>query len=360
MASWRWRAYRRPMKRFLTFLVSAGIAWWAWWYTFSVDPGGEGFGWETCDDGEGVCTDDPSVMFLIISIIAGIVAFFALLSTIRLIKRKVRGETVGGPKPTKGFKWVDPATAVSGWGEQVSASLRDGIASAQQAQARAQAVYPAVSDPAQGDPAFGVPTVGNPTMVGQAGVIGSPAAGAPSVGNPAAHNPSAAAPNAAVAASGAASSAAGAAAASASRARVPNAADRAASKERWLRRAGGGGDGAPAAGARSARHTSSLTGVPDVTVPSVPGTATPDPSPAAPAAAATPTTGTLVLRTVGPRDIGVQREVRRLTGFGLEEAKQLLASLESGPQVVVADLPWEEAQEAKRTLLKMGADAEVR
>ena len=365
MALRGWQAYGRAMKRFITLLISGGIAWWAWWYTFSVDPGGEGFGFEPCADGEGTCSDDPSVFFLILAIVAGIVAFFSLLSFFSLIRRKLKGEDTSKPMKAKnqGFTWVDPSTTVSAWTQQVSATMQQGIAAAQQAQAQVQ--YPAGFVPSA-NPAAGNPAAGNPTMVGQAGIIGAPAGRNPAMGNPAAHNaaapnvagPSAAAPNAAVAAAGAASAAAGAAQAAAGHARVPTAADRAASKDKWLRRAssgdsGGGNATSLAETALPSTLNSSLTGVPAYAPPSSSGGVVS-------AAASNPATASLVLTAIGPRELGVQREVRRLTGFGLAEAKQLMATVPSTPQFIAVDLPWDEVQAARRTLEKMGASVEVR
>jgi len=356
------------MKRFLTLLISGGIAWWAWWYTFSVDPGGEGFGFEPCADGEGSCSDDPSTMFLILAIIAGIVAFFALLSCFSLIRRKLRGEDVATlPKPkNRGFTWVDPASAVSGWSNQMSSSIQQGIAAAQQAQAQASTMYPAAGHP----PGSSSP-MGDPAMVGQAGIIGPPAVGNPAAGNPAAGNPAAgrpaggnpaaynaAAPNASVAAAGVASAADGAASAAASHLRVPTAADRAASKDKWLERASsgdssGGNATSLAETALPSTLSSSLSGVPAYVPPSSSRGATA-------AAASNPATASLVLVSIGTRELGVQREVRRLTGFGLAEAKTLMATVPKTPQFIAVDLPWDEAQAARRTLERMGAGVEVR
>jgi ribosomal protein L7/L12 len=329
------------MKRFITLLISGGIAWWAWWYTFDVDPGGDGFGFEACSDGEGVCSSDPSVFTLIVAIIAGIVAFFAFISWIRLVGRKLKGQDVA--KPSSVMTGTSNAgISMTGWAEQVGASLQQGVQALQQAQGGG---YVAPGYPVAGNPAAGNPAAGNPAMVGQAGVIGGPAAGnraagAPAAGSPAAGNPALGAPSA----------------------RTPTAADRAASRDRWLTRASGAGPGGAAASATSGE---ALTGVAayDPTPTRTTGTTGASRAVQASTAAAAAThaaTASVVLVAIGPRDLGVQREVRRLTGFGLDEAKQLMASVVSTPQQVAVDLPWDEAQQVKRTFDRMGATVELR
>jgi ribosomal protein L7/L12 len=349
------------MKRFITLLISGGIAWWAWWYTFDVDPGGDGFGFEACSDGEGVCSSDPSVFTLIVAIIAGIVAFFTFISWIRLVGRKLKGEEVAKPSSVM-TGTSNPGVSMTGWAEQVGASLQQGVQALQQAQSGGYVPpgYPAPGYPAAGNsaagnsaagnsaagsPAAGNPAAGNPAMVGQAGVIGGPAAGTPAAGAPPAGSPAAGNP-----------------ALGAPAARTPTAADRAASRDRWLTRASGAGPGGAAASATSGE---ALTGVAAYDPTPTRTTGTTGASRAvqassAAAAATHPATASVVLVSVGPRDLGVQREVRRLTGFGLEEAKQLMASVASTPQYVAVDLPWDEAQQVKRTLDRMGATVELR
>jgi ribosomal protein L7/L12 len=329
------QAYRLGMKRFIVLLVSGGIAWWAWWYTFSVDPGDEGFGFHACADGEGTCSDDPSVLTLIVAIVAGIVAFFALLSCFSLIRRKLKGEPTPGPT-VSATTWMNPASSMTAWTQQVGQSLQEGIQAVQGMQG---ASYTA-SGYTMGNPAAGNPAGGNPAMVGQAGVIGNPAAGAPAAVNPAAGRPAAGNP-------------AG---------RSPTAADRAASRDRWLKRASGAGPGGAAASATSGV---ALTGVPayDPTPTRTTGTTGSSRAAQATAAAAAAThaaTASVVLVAIGPRDLGVQREVRRLTGFGLDDAKKLMATVASTPQYIAVDLPWDDAQSVKRTFDRMGATVELR
>jgi ribosomal protein L7/L12 len=321
-------AYRHPMKRFIALLVFGGLAWWAWWYTFSVDPGGDGFGFEPCSDGEGTCSDDPSVFTLIVAIVAGVVAFFLLLSVLRSIKRRVRGEAVGSPKAS--MAWVSNPTSALAALTQQAGSLQQGIIAAQTSMP--PLMNPASGNPAYRGPAAGNPAAGNPAMVGQAGVIGNPAAA-----NPAARNP-AAGPST----------------------RTPTPADRAASKDRWLQRAAGTGPGSRAGAASAA-----LTGVPayDPTPTRTTGTTGASRAMQEATAAATatnPTKASVVLVAIGPRDLGVQREVRRLTGYGLDDAKQLMATVGETPQFIAVDLPWDEAQKVRRTFERMGATVELR
>jgi len=328
------------MKRFFVFLVFGVLAYWMYWYTYSVDPGGDGFGFEPCSDGEGgVCSSDPSVFTFILFIVFGIVAFIALLMCFSYIRKKLKGEPVGAAaKPkNRGFSWVDTSTAaVTQWGNQISS----GIQQAHQAQQQWTQSMPTTMG-VPGQPAPG----GNATMPGQAGVIGGPAAGSPAAGNPAARAPAAGRP------AGSNPSAANPAMGEPAT-RTPTAADRAASRERWLKRSA---------------ESSALDDLPSIDpVPAAPIDApTPAPAPThtpAPAAPtpSTPATADLVLVTVGPRDMGVQREVRRITGLGLDDAKALLASVAQGPQVVATGLPYADAEDAKRTFDKMGAAVELR
>jgi ribosomal protein L7/L12 len=324
------------MKRFIVLLVSGGIAWWAWWYTFSVDPGDEGFGFHACSDGEGTCSDDPSVLTLILAIVAGIVAFIALLSVFSLIRRKLKGDPTPGPT-VSATTWMNPAASMTSWTQQAGQSLQEGIKTVQSMQG---ATYSASGYAMPGNPATGNPAAGNPAMVGQAGIIGNPAYGAPAAANPAAASPATGNPAA----------------------RTPTAADRAASRDRWLKRASGAGPGGAAASATSGV---ALTGVAAYDPTPTRATGTTGSSrvaqaTAAAAAATHPDTTSIVLVAIGPRDLGVQREVRRLTGFGLDDAKKLLATVAKAPQYVAVDLPWDEAQSVKRTFDRMGATVELR
>lgn len=283
------------MKRFVAMLVFGGVAAWAWWYTFEVDPGGEGFGFETCADGEGVCSDDPSVFTLIVAIIAGVIAFFCFVSLLFLIARKLRGSR------------DDPAQAAWHTGFDATAYLQQ----VQEASAAGQ----------------GLPA----SRPGQIGVIGGgqswPAGSAPQAGRAAAPPTPA----------------------RASQPARPTPQQRRASTSAWLRRSSSG---------------------PMPEVPEVPDVPTPGPTPAAAGGAgaapsttdgpAEPEHGTLVLSSVGSRELGVQREVRRVTGMGLSEAKALLAAVGDGPQVVAEGVAWDAAQDALEALTKMGARAEVR
>lgn len=278
------------MKRFVATLVFGGVAVWAWWYTFEVDPGGEGFGFETCADGEGVCSNDPSVFTLILAIIAGVIAFFCFVSLLFLIARKLRGVDDRVPEPAWQTGAFDPAAYV----QQVQEASATG----------------------QGLPA---------TRPGQIGVIGGgqswPAGNAPPAGRPAAGAPPA----------------------------RPTQQQRRASTSAWLRRSSSG-------------PMPEMPEVPEVPTSTPARTAAGGATSAPPAAEvpATPELGTLVLSSVGSRELGVQREVRRVTGMGLSEAKALLAAVDDGPQVVAQGLAWAEAQDALEALTKMGARAEVR
>ena len=179
------------MKRFITMLVAGGIAWWAWWYTFTVDPGGEGFGFETCSDGEGLCTDDPSVLTLGLSLVAGLVAFFALWSWVRLVKRKLRGtDAETEARREAAAAWASTPATTTGWIEQVTSSVQQGLQAAQQGYA---ASYGAAGILGSAPQASASPVPGDPTMVGQAGIIGDPTAAAPAAG-PAGAGPAAAPP----------------------------------------------------------------------------------------------------------------------------------------------------------------------
>lgn len=324
------------MKRFVALLIFGGLAYWAYWYTFSVDPGGDGFGFEPCNDGDGgVCSNDPSVFTLILAIVAGLVAFFLLISFLNLIRRKIKGEDTSKPK-NRGFSWVNtPAAQVSHWTNQVGTSFQAATQTAAQAQAMAQQQMMQAGMPGQaGTPA----PPGNPAVPGQVGVIGG-------AGTAAAPQPT---PPPARQAGGAMNATTQVGRAGVDRAPTP--AERQASREAWLARSKTG----PAEPVGDA-----LSGVPATT----PSVQPPPLSMAAEAAAASsthPATGDLVLVIVGPRDMGVQREVRRITGMTLAEAKAFLAEVAKGPQVVKAGMPWDEAQDVMRTLVKMGATAEVR
>jgi ribosomal protein L7/L12 len=335
------------MKRFVALLIFGGLAYWAYWYTFSVDPGGDGFGFEPCNDGEGgVCSNDPSVFTLILAIGAGVVAFFLLVSCFNLIRRKVKGEDTSKPK-NRGFSWVNtPTASVSHWTNQVSSSIQNAAHTATQAQAMAQQQWTQAGMPGQmgspGQPLLPGPAA-NPAVPGQAGVIG--AAGV--MGANPSHATNTPAPQARQA-GGAMTPTTQVGRAGVDRA--PTQAERQASRDAWLARS----RTAPAEPVDD--PLSGVPATPPVVQPSPPSMA----AQAATAAAAHPATGDLVLVIVGPREMGVQREVRRLTGMDLAGAKAFLAEVAKGPQVVQADMPWDEAQDVVRTLQKMGATAEVR
>lgn len=65
----------------------------------------------------------------------------------------------------------------------------------------------------------------------------------------------------------------------------------------------------------------------------------------------------VVLTSHGDNKIGVIKEIRAATGFGLREAKDLV---ESAPVVAIADLSASRAMEVKRNLEASGATVELR
>src|SRR5437879_13887302 len=82
------------------------------------------------------------------------------------------------------------------------------------------------------------------------------------------------------------------------------------------------------------------------------------PGAAAPAAAAEEKTEfTVVLAAIGDKKIEVIKEVRALTGLGLQEAKDLV---EGAPKPVKESVGKDEAEKIKATLEKVGAKVELK
>ena len=78
---------------------------------------------------------------------------------------------------------------------------------------------------------------------------------------------------------------------------------------------------------------------------------------AAPAAAVEQTEFTVVLTSVGAQKIGVIKEVRTITGLGLNESKDLV---EGAPKAVKEGVSKDEAAKIKAALEKAGATVEIK
>ncbi len=65
----------------------------------------------------------------------------------------------------------------------------------------------------------------------------------------------------------------------------------------------------------------------------------------------------VVLTAIGEKKINVIKEVRAITGLGLKEAKELVAS---APKTVKEGIPQEEADALKAKLEAVGATAEIK
>ena len=82
---------------------------------------------------------------------------------------------------------------------------------------------------------------------------------------------------------------------------------------------------------------------------------------AGPAAAAEPaeeqTEFDVVLKAIGPNKINVIKVVRALTSLGLKEAKDLV---DAAPGTVKQGVSKQEAEDAKKQLVEVGAEVEVK
>ena len=79
---------------------------------------------------------------------------------------------------------------------------------------------------------------------------------------------------------------------------------------------------------------------------------------AAPAEAAEEKTEfTVILKEVGEKRIDVIKEIRKITGLGLKESKELV---EKAPQTVKEGVSKEEAEKIKQTLESAGATVEIK
>jgi large subunit ribosomal protein L7/L12 len=63
---------------------------------------------------------------------------------------------------------------------------------------------------------------------------------------------------------------------------------------------------------------------------------------------------------VGEKKIEVIKVVRDVTGKGLKESKDLVDSVETGPQVVKENVKKEEAEEIKKKFEAVGAKIELK
>jgi large subunit ribosomal protein L7/L12 len=65
----------------------------------------------------------------------------------------------------------------------------------------------------------------------------------------------------------------------------------------------------------------------------------------------------VILKGAGANKISVIKVVRALTSLGLKEAKDLV---DGAPKAVKSAVPKEEAEEAKKQLLEVGAEVEIK
>jgi large subunit ribosomal protein L7/L12 len=65
----------------------------------------------------------------------------------------------------------------------------------------------------------------------------------------------------------------------------------------------------------------------------------------------------VILKAAGANKISVIKVVRALTSLGLKEAKDLV---DGAPKAVKSAVPKEEAEEAKKQLVEVGAEVEVK
>jgi large subunit ribosomal protein L7/L12 len=65
----------------------------------------------------------------------------------------------------------------------------------------------------------------------------------------------------------------------------------------------------------------------------------------------------VILKAAGANKISVIKVVRALTSLGLKEAKDLV---DGAPKAVKSAVPKEEAEEAKKQLLEVGAEVEIK
>lgn len=68
----------------------------------------------------------------------------------------------------------------------------------------------------------------------------------------------------------------------------------------------------------------------------------------------------VVLTSAGDKKIEVIKVVRDITQKGLKEAKDLVDSVESGPQVIQEEVKKEQAEETKKKLEEAGAKVELK
>ena len=66
---------------------------------------------------------------------------------------------------------------------------------------------------------------------------------------------------------------------------------------------------------------------------------------------------TVILKEVGEKRIDVIKEIRKITGLGLKESKELV---EKAPQTVKEGVSKEEAEKIKQTLEAAGAKVEIK
>ena len=66
---------------------------------------------------------------------------------------------------------------------------------------------------------------------------------------------------------------------------------------------------------------------------------------------------TVVLKAAGPNKINVIKAIRELTGLGLKEAKDLV---EGAPQVVKENIDKDASEAAKKKLVGVGAEVEIK
>ena len=65
----------------------------------------------------------------------------------------------------------------------------------------------------------------------------------------------------------------------------------------------------------------------------------------------------VILTSIGEKKINVIKEVRRITGLGLKEAKE---AVESAPKAIKEGVSKEEAEEVKKKLEEAGASVELK
>jgi large subunit ribosomal protein L7/L12 len=98
-----------------------------------------------------------------------------------------------------------------------------------------------------------------------------------------------------------------------------------------------------------------VSATPQVVSPLTPTVTTPSTS-----AGEEKSTFNVVLSSVGEKKIEVIKVVRDVTGKGLKESKDLVDSVETGPQVVKENVKKEEAEEIKKKFEAVGAKIELK